>query len=223
MSDLGKWGEQALGHRFANEALLGQALTHPSHSQPDYQRLEFLGDRVLGLVIARWLYERFPAEPEGKLSRRLNVLVTGATCAEVARALGQGLRQHLKLGKQAREDGALDSDNVLGDVIEALIGALAIDGGIDAAQRFIRQHWAERLDGQAAAPKHPKSDLQEWAAARSLPTPEYNLLRRHGAHHAPRFEVQVLVKGYEPVNAEGGSKQEAETRAAAAMLESLRK
>lgn len=219
MSDLLKWAEAALGHRFANEKLLAHALTHPSHSQPDYQRLEFLGDRVLGLVVARWLYERFPDEPEGKLSRRLNALVAGAVCADVARGLG--LRQHLRLGKQAREDGAADSDNVLGDVAEALIGAMTLDGGQAVAEQFIRRHWADKLDGQTAAPKHPKSGLQEWAAAKNLPPPEYKLVRRHGAHHAPRFEVEVVIKGRDPVIAEGGSKQEAETRAAAAMLEQL--
>ena len=218
-----KWAEDALGHRFDDQALLAQALTHPSHGQPDYQRLEFLGDRVLGLAMAAWLFERFPREPEGKLSGRLNALVTGSVCADVARALGPGLRQHLKLGKQAREDGAADSDNVLGDVTEALIGAMTLDGGIDTATRFIRTHWANRLDGQTAAPKHPKSALQEWAAARNLPTPEYTLVRRSGAHHAPRFEVEVVIKGQEPVMAEGGSKQEAETCAAAAMLERVKK
>lgn len=221
LSELLQWAEGALGHRFRDEKLLAHALTHSSHSQPDYQRLEFLGDRVLGLAIARWLFERFPDEPEGKLSRRLNALVAGAVCAEVARGLD--LLSHLKLGRQAREDGAADSDNVLGDVTEALIGALSLDGGLDIAERFIRKHWADRLEGQTAAPKHPKSGLQEWAAARNLPTPEYRLVKRQGAHHAPRFEVEVVIKGYDPVSAEGGSKQEAETRAAAAMLEQLGK
>ncbi len=221
LSDLLKWAESALDHRFGDERLLVQALTHSSHGQPDYQRLEFLGDRVLGLVVARWLFERFPDEPEGKLSRRLNALVAGTVCADVARGLGPGLRQHLKLGRQAREDGAIESDNVLGDVTEALIGALVLDGGMKPADHFIRKHWASRLEDQTAAPKHPKSGLQEWAASKNLPTPEYRLVRRHGAHHAPRFEVEVVIKGYEPVQAEGGSKQDAETKAAAAMLRQL--
>lgn len=221
LSDVLKWAETALDHRFSNEKLLSHALTHSSHSQPDYQRLEFLGDRVLGLVIANWLFERFPDEPEGKLSRRLNALVAGTVCADVARTLN--LRQHLRLGRQAREDGAVDSDNVLGDVTEALIGALALDGGMDVAERFVKKHWANRLEGQTAAPKHPKSGLQEWAATKNVPPPEYRLVRRSGAHHAPRFEVEVVIKGYEPVMAEGGSKQEAETKAATAMLEQLKK
>jgi len=218
---LSQWAHKALGHDFNDQKLLVHALTHASHSQPDYQRLEFLGDRVLGLVIARWLYERFPDEPEGKLSRRLNVLVAGQVCAEVARAIGA--RQHLRLGKQARDDGAGDSDHVMGDITEALIGALLLDGGMEKAEAFIRNHWADRLDSQAAAPKHPKSGLQEWAAAQSLPPPEYTLVRRSGAHHAPRFEVEVSIKGREPVSAEGKSKQEAETRAAETMLNMLKK
>lgn len=221
LSELANWAEAALDHRFGDEQLLVRALTHSSHGQPDYQRLEFLGDRVLGLVIARWLFDQFPDEPEGKLSRRLNALVAGPVCADVARGLE--LRRHLRLGKQAREDGAADSDNVLGDVTEALIGALTLDGGTGTAERFIRRHWEHRLKNQTAAPKHPKSALQEMAAARNLQPPEYSLVRRHGPHHAPRFEVEVVIKGLETVTAEGGSKQEAETAAAAAMLEQLRK
>src|SRR3546814_3328341 len=166
-------------------------------------------------------YERFPAEPEGKLSRRLNALPIGAVCAIVAREIE--LRPHLKRGRQAREDGAADSDNVLGDVTEALIGAMTLDGGLDVAERFIRKHWADKLEGQTTAPKHPKSGLQEWAAAHGLSPPEYRLVRRQGAHHAPRFVVEVAIKGREPVSAEGGSKQEAETLAATAMLEQLGK
>ena len=111
-----------MGHNPADLNLFTEALTHGSHGPKNYERLEFLGDRVLGLVMADWLYEHFPDEPEGNLSRRLNALVAGETCAGIARALGLG--PHMRLGKQARDDGAVDSDNVLGDVLEALIGAL---------------------------------------------------------------------------------------------------
>lgn len=221
MSNLLNWAEELLEHRFSNESLLLQALTHPSYGQPDYQRLEFLGDRVLGLVMAQWLFERFPSEPEGKLSHRLNALVSGEVCADVARSLS--FRRHLRLGKQARDDGAADSDNVLGDVTEALIGALTIDGGQAVATAFIRKHWEARLHQQTAAPKHPKSMLQEWAAANQLPPPQYTLVSRHGAHHAPRFLVEVSIKNKAPAQAEGGSKQEAEKLAAATMLEQLKK
>src|SRR3546814_1732552 len=152
----------------------------------DQQRVELRGVRVRGLGVARWLYERFPAEPEGRLSRRLNALGAGAGCAIVAREFE--LRPHRKLGRQAREDGAADSDNVLGDVTEALIGAMTLDGGLDVAERFIRKHWADKLEGQTTAPKHPKSGLQEWAAAHGLSPPEYRLVRRQGAHHTPPLD-----------------------------------
>jgi hypothetical protein len=128
--DLAGWIEQALGHRPRDPKLFARALTHSSRGEDHYERLEFLGDRVLGLAMATWLFELYPDEPEGKLSRRFNVLVSGETCAEVARELG--VPDHVILGKQAREDGASDSDNVLGDITEALIGALYLEAGLDA-------------------------------------------------------------------------------------------
>jgi ribonuclease-3 len=215
-----EWFARALGHAPRDRAMFEHALTHPSHGGPDYQRLEFLGDRVLALVIAQWLYERFPAEDEGQLSRRLNALVARETCAEVGREID--LRPHLRLGKQARSDGAADSDNVLGDVVEALIGALHLDGGDEAARRFIRSAWASRVDGGAAAPRHPKAALQEWAAAQGHAQPVYSVEGRTGPPHVPRFTVAVAIAGVGRAEAEGGSKQAAETAAASALLEQLR-
>ena len=208
-----------LEHRPRDVALFTRALTHSSRGDEHYERLEFLGDRVLGLAIATWLYELFPDEPEGKLSRRLNALVSGETCAEIARELGLG--RHLILGKQAREDGAADSDNVLGDVVEALIGALYLEAGLDAATAFIRRAWADRVSTRDKAPKHPKSALQEWAAANDRKAPTYQTKDRSGPHHAPRFVVEVEIKGIGSASAEGLSKQEAETAAAKALLEKL--
>jgi ribonuclease-3 len=196
-----------------------QALTHGSANARNYERLEFLGDRVLGLIIAEWLFERFNDEPEGKLSRRFNALVSGETCAEVARSVG--IAAHLVLGKQARDDGAADSDNVLGDVMESLIGALFQEGGMDEARPFVRRLWAGRVDTQTAAPRHPKSALQEWAAANKRKPPEYVMTDRTGPHHALRFTVTVTIKGAGEASAEGGSKQEAETAAATMLLEKL--
>jgi ribonuclease III len=213
------WAERALGHRFRDEGLLTRALTHASHDANDYQRLEFLGDRVLGLAIASWLYAAFPDEPEGKLARRLNALVAGETCAEVARALS--VPAHVRLGRQAREDGAADSSNVLGDVMEALIGAIFLDSGWDAAQALVRRGWATLIDTRERAPQHPKSALQEWAAARNLPTPVYTLKRRSGPHHALTFDVEVELQGHAPARASGSSKQDAETAAAAALLKEI--
>ena len=216
---LADWLARVLGE--APGALAGyeRALTHGSQGAVNYERLEFLGDRVLGLTIAEWLYERFPDEPEGKLSRRFNSLVTGQVCAEVAREIGVGAQ--LKLGKQARDDGAASSDNVLGDVMEALIGAFFLERGFDAAKALVRRLWDSRIDAQASAPKHPKSALQEWAAANNRRAPEYALIDRSGPGHAPRFRVRAAIGKLAEAEGEGSSKQEAETAAAAALLEKL--
>jgi ribonuclease-3 len=217
---LSDWIEQALGHRPADIAPFERALTHGSQAAANYERLEFLGDRVLGLAMAEWLFTLFPNEPEGALSKRLNTLVTGAVCADVARSLG--VAEHLKLGKQARDDGARDSDNVLGDVMEALIGALYLDAGLDAARAAVRTAWGDRVRTQgSAAPQHPKSALQEWAAAHNRRTPMYEIIDRSGPHHAPRFTVKASIGALAEATAEGSSKQEAETAAAAALLVKL--
>ncbi|MEM1131714.1 MAG: ribonuclease III [Pseudomonadota bacterium] len=197
--------------------LFETAFTHGSAGKPqDYQRLEFLGDRVLGLTIANALYSHFPNEPEGQLSTRLNRLVSRASCADIARSLG--LAPHILLGKQARDDGGRESDNILGDVMEALIGALYLDQGMEAAQQFIMQHWEPRMDRAGAPDKHPKSLLQEWAAANQRRTPEYTLVDRSGPDHALQFTVEAAVHSVGSVTATGRSKQEAETAAASAFL-----
>ena len=217
--DLAGWLEGVIGRRPADLSLFERALTHSSHGGDHYERLEFLGDRVLGLAMAAWLFETFPEEPEGKLSRRLNALVARETCADVARGLE--IAPRMRLGKQARDDGALDSDNVLGDVVEALIGALYLDAGMEAAAVFVRSAWGERVSTADKAPKHPKSALQEWAAAHDRRPPAYTLTARSGPSHAPRFVVEVEIKGLGSASAEGLSKQEAETEAAAKLLEQL--
>ena len=217
--DLAHWVEGALGHRPGDLADYERALTHGSRSDANYERLEFLGDRVLGLAMAEWLYEHFPNEPEGALSKRFNALVTGAVCAEVARGLGVPAR--LRLGKQARDDGASDSDNVLGDVMEALLGALYRDAGLEAARAAIRRLWGGRMVADLAAPQHPKSALQEWAAAHQRKPPVYEILDRSGPGHAPRFTVKAMIPKLAEAVAEGGSKQEAETAAARALLGKL--
>lgn len=218
-ADTARWIEERLGHAPRDAALFERALTHSSHGDDHYERLEYLGDRVLGLSMASWLYELFPHEPEGKLSQRLNALVAGDVCAEVGRELEVG--DHMRLGKQAREDGASDSDNVVGDVVEALIGALYLERGLEEAARFVRQAWGDRVSTRDRAPKHPKSMLQEWAAANGRKPPEYRLVERSGPHHAPRFLVEVEVRGAGSASAEGATKQEAETEAAARLMEQL--
>ena len=220
MSDLADWLEEKIGYRPKNLALFELALTHSSKSEDNYERLEFLGDRVLGLTIAAWLYELLPGDAEGKLSRRLNVLVSRTVCAEVARDIG--VPERMRLGKQARDDGAHDSDNVLGDAIEAMIGAMFVESGFKSAQEVVQRLWAARLGDQEQAPKHPKSSLQEWAAANEKRPPVYDVIGRSGPHHAPTFVVEVSIKGVGEAQAEGATKQEAETEAAAALLAKLK-
>ncbi|NWK96677.1 ribonuclease III [Sphingobium lactosutens] len=217
--DTDGWLKELIGRAPKNRAAFEQALTHGSAKAVNYERLEFLGDRILGLLIGEWVYERFTEEPEGKLSRRYNALVSGETCAEIAR--GAGVPKHLILGKQARDDGAADSDNVLGDVMEALIGALYLEAGLEEARALVRRLWGNRVDTQTSAPRHPKSYLQEWAAANKRKPPEYVLTDRSGPQHSLRFTVTVSIKGAGEASATGGSKQEAETAAAKALLEKL--
>lgn len=210
---------EALGGEPKQPELFERALTHGSHGRDTYERLEFLGDRVLGLVVASWLYDRFPTEPEGKMSRRYNALVARETCAEIGRALD--LPPFIRLGRQAREDHANMSDNVIGDVVEAMIGAIFLDGGLERAEAFVKTHWAPFLEDQRKAPVHPKSGLQELAAEKKMGAPLYEVVARFGAHHAPRFRVKVSLGRHGEAEAEGASKQEAETAAAAALLGKL--
>jgi ribonuclease-3 len=202
-----------------NDAAYLQAVTHPSSGPDNYQRLEFLGDRVLGLIMAEWLAELFPAEKEGPLSHRFTVLVSGRTCAEVGRAIG--VKPWLKLGKQARDDGGHESDNILGDVVEALIGAAYLDLGYPAVRDFVRKHWQPHVSERQPAPRHPKSLLHEWAEANRRKAPVYSIIDRSGPDHAPRFKVRVSLGSAGEATASGSSRQEAETAAAAELLKTL--
>jgi ribonuclease-3 len=154
------------------------------------------------------------------LSRRLNALVARETCAEIGRELG--IPQLVRLGRQARDDGASQSENVVGDVVEALIGALLLDGGMDVAERFVKKVWEPHLAEQRKAPHHPKSALQELAAAKGCKTPHYEVVARTGAQHSPKFTIRVSVPKLGDATAEGASKQEAETAAAEALLKQLK-
>lgn len=207
---------EQLGIGTHDAALYIEALTHGSGSGRDYQRLEFLGDRVLGLCIADMLYQHFPDEPEGMLSPRLNVLVSGEICAEIARE--NDLGNFVILGKQANDDGGRESANILGDIVESLIGAVYIDRGLDAAQQLIARLWGDRISAQRTAPRHPKSSLQEWAAANNRKPPEYRVTDRGGPAHAPHFTVEVSIPNLAKANGDGASKQEAEKAAAHALL-----
>ena len=208
-----------IGPDLGREEVWHNALTHGSMGEAhDYQRLEFLGDRVLGLTIAEWLHAD-PHANEGKLSQRLNALVSRETCADVARAMG--IAPYIRLGKQARDDGGAQSDNILGDVMEALIGAMFIERGFDAARAFVRQAWAKPMASDAGQRKHPKAALQEWAAGNRRKPPVYTLVARHGPDHAATFTVAVAVNGVGESSATGSSKQEAETAAATAFMKTF--
>jgi len=195
-----------------DEALWLEALTHGiTGHERNYERLEFLGDRVLGLCVAEWLFAS-SGEAEGKLSQRLNALVSRATCARVARSVGLG--EHMLLGKQARDDGGKESDNILGDVMEALIGACFVEHGFESAKAMVRKLWAEEVEGKAGKRKHPKSALQEWTVGNKHRMPEYSLVERSGPDHNLRFTVRVEVHGIGEAQATSSSKQDAETLAA---------
>nr|WP_245804637.1 ribonuclease III [Erythrobacter tepidarius] len=209
------------GFAVRDEAPWLEALTHGSFNgagggATDYQRLEFLGDRVLGLAVASWLYRAGDA-PEGRLSQRLNALVSGATCARIARRIG--LPAHIRLGKQARDDGGADSEKILGDVMEALIGACFIENGFDAAQSAVYRLWARELEGDLGKAKHPKSALQEWAAGNRRQMPQYEVIDRSGPDHAARFTVRVSIRNVGEAEATASSKSAAEKLAAKAFLE----
>ncbi|KLE33071.1 ribonuclease III [Aurantiacibacter gangjinensis] len=211
-----QWLESA-GFAIGNDALWREALTHGSTGeQRDYDRLEFLGDRVLGLTIADWLYDT-SENAEGKLAQRLNALVSKTACAQIAARLGAS--QHIRMGKQAREDGAQNSENVLGDIMESLLGASFLESGFDATRDLIRAFWKDTFEGSAGRRKHPKSALQEWAAGNQRRPPEYRVTETSGPDHNRSYTVEVSVHKVGAVEATASGKQDAETEAARLFME----
>jgi ribonuclease-3 len=213
--------EQKIGHDFADASLLDGALTHISalsgkNRVGSYQRLEFLGDHVLGLVVSDLLFRGFAAADEGELSRRLADLVRKETCADVARAIDLGTA--IKLGTSEANAGGRNRAAILADVCEALIGAVFLDGGYQAAVVVVEQLWGDRLRTSASPVRDPKTALQEWAQARGLPTPSYREVARTGPHHDPQFRVAVQLPELMPAEGLGRSKRAAEQAAAAALL-----
>jgi ribonuclease-3 len=210
--------EERLGHSFKDPGLLEQALTHASaDSAASNERLEFLGDRVLGLVIADKLHRLFPEDPEGMLALKLNALVRKEACALAAEAAG--LPDHLILANSESGSGGRKKAVILAGACEAVIAALYLDGGMEAARQFIERYWANSIAGLHSDMRDAKTALQEWAQGRAgRAAPTYRLVKRDGPDHAPRFIVEVSVEGEAPEAGEGGSKREAEQAAAAAML-----
>jgi ribonuclease-3 len=214
--------ESRIGYAFADKAILDRALTHISAAAPkqgrggSYQRLEFLGDHVLGLAVSDMLYRAFPKGDEGELSRRLADLVRREACADVARALDLGAA--MRLGSSESNAGGRRRMATLADVCEALIGAVFVDGGYPAAAALIERLWRERMLTPVRPLRDPKTMLQEWAQGRGLPTPAYREVERRGPHHNPEFRVAVDVPALQPAEGIGRSKRAAEQAAAAAML-----
>jgi ribonuclease-3 len=214
--------ENRIGYRFADAAMLECALTHISalkgarNRAGSYQRLEFLGDHVLGLVISDMLYRAFPKADEGELSRRLADLVRKETCAEIARAIDLGAA--IRVGSSEANAGARKRPAILADVCEAVIGAAYLDGGYKAAEELVERLWQVRMRATAQPLRDPKTVLQEWAQARGLPTPAYREVARSGPDHDPEFRVAVQLPAFAPAEGLGRSKRAAEQAAAAAML-----
>jgi ribonuclease-3 len=216
--------EARIGHKFADPALLATAFTHVSalkpatrHRADSYQRLEFLGDHVLGLIVSDMLYRAYPRADEGELSKRLADLVRKESCADVAKSLE--LLDDIKLGAVGAGAGARLRKSVLGDICEAVIGAIYLDGGHAAAAQFVERNWTERMRKPRRPLRDPKTVLQEWAQGKGLPTPVYREIERTGPHHDPQFRVAVDLPGLAPAEGVGGSKRAAEKLAASVMIE----
>ncbi len=210
--------QNLIGYTFKDSELLREALTHSSvKKKENYERLEFLGDRVLGLVIAELLYKRFPQESEGDLARRLASLVQGATVAMLAGQIF--LADFIVLSDSERDSGGAEKENILADVFEALIGAVYLDGGLPPCRDLITRQWSGVLDRMIRPPQHPKTQVQEWAQGRALPLPAYEVLEQSGPDHAPVFEVEIRVEGFKPLRAQGRTRQEAEKEAANKFIE----
>ena len=207
------------GHEFKDARLLKVALTHSSAGGADNERLEFLGDRVLGVLIADLLIQQFPRETEGSLALKLNALVREETCARVA--INAGLDAAIVLAPGEDRAGGRKKPAILGDACEALIAALYLDGGLEAARGFVLRYWVPFLDEVRGDLRDPKNALQEWAQARKLGTPSYRLLHRDGPDHAPRFTVQVSVASHPPVSGEGSNLRAAEVAAARDLLKKV--
>jgi ribonuclease III len=212
--------EERIGYQFRDAALLERALTHPSLAGRDNnQRLEFLGDAVLGTVVARMLYELYPGEQEGELARRFAALVRGETLASIARAIALG--PELKVALSEVQNGGRDNPSNLEDALEALIGAIYLDGGIDSVQNFLLPHMQALAQVVTSPPKDAKTALQEWAQARGHTVPNYTLVETVGLAHAPTFTVEVSVAHFPPQRAQATGKRAAEQAAAALLLQSL--
>ena len=213
--------ETKLGHRFKDVSLLERALTHASvrggkTERNDNERLEFIGDRVLGLAIVEVLVGQYPEANEGELARRYNRLVRGEACAKVSRAIGLGA--HLILSESEADSGGREKTTILADAAEALLGAVFLDAGFDKARTVVRKLWQDQSEPVPEVAVDAKSALQDWAQGQGLALPKYTVVARKGPDHAPRFTAEVFISGRQPAQGEGASKRIAEQEAATALL-----
>ena len=212
--------EQTIGVPIRDKERFERALTHASlqveGATKSYERLEFLGDRVLGLVIAERLFVQFPEADEGELSLRLNALVSAEACAEIADAIG--LFDYVRQGADLKKLKGDRTKNIRADLVESLIAAIYLGEGLETARDFIVRHWGERLDGDVVARRDPKTALQEWAHQSGPTPPRYDMIDRSGPDHEPVFTIRVVIDGIEPAEGKGRSKRIAEQEAAAAVL-----
>jgi len=218
--------EDIIGYDFANKRLLLEALTHPGCAEVhnglpfNYQRLEFLGDSVLGLVVAELLFRMYPDENEGSLAKRHAALVRSESLASVARNLG--IAEYIRMSSGGRSgESKRDNNSNLEDVCEALIGALYLDGGFEIAKNFILKHWENLARSMGEPPKDAKTSLQEWAQGRGLRLPVYTVLEISGSSHAPQFTIEVAVESGGRAVAKAPAKRQAEQLAARALLQRL--
>lgn len=213
--------EQRIGYRFRNSPSMEQALTHSSKSGvANNERIEFLGDRVLNLVMAHILYEQFPGEAEGSLAKRHSALVQGPMLAAIAVTINLG--DFMTMSEAERAAGGAENENILADGMEALLGAVFLDGGLEPAREVIIRLWDKYILTHADVQQDPKTELQEWAQARGLPLPHYEIIGKSGPDHAPRFQIELRVEGLDPVTADGSSRRHAEKDAARTMLAQLK-
>jgi len=226
MADVPAAFEQAIDYSFEDRRLLRQALTHASRSlRPEQrldsnERLEFLGDRVLAVVISEMLYNHYPEDEEGSLSRRLNALVRRETLAEIAETIG--IAELIIMSRGEAEQGGRENPSLQADAMEAIIAAVYLDGGMPAARSLIERFWTEKVErGPSEPPKDAKTRLQEWSQSEGLGLPTYNVIGSTGPSHAPTFHVEVVISGRGKASGEGSSKQRAEQAAASDMLASL--
>ncbi len=221
---LGQYSDlyEVLGYVFTDTDLLREALTHPSlEGGKQYQRLEFVGDRVLGLVIAEWLFEQYPQADEGGLASRHTNMVRKETLAEVA--LVMNLSGFIHMAKSTEDNGGRGKPTILADVCEAIIGAVSQDGGYDMARTLVRKFWKRYINQETIGQRDAKTRLQEWVQGRQMPTPKYVVISRTGPAHEPFFTIEARVKDIEPAVGKGRSKREAEQDAATQVLSHIEK